>query len=304
MRDVLRGISPIQLSGPVDEVPETATVEIPYSIIEPQLSLGRIAVSPAQFQAALPEEYRALFKLEETEQPVVLPLQEVLQNLPNETLQLRGDQEEIILTETFETPFSTKAAEDAVRLKVSSGPIAKAVLVAEIADPAVVAGGADPGPVGLEQENAAKGKDVARPGSTPPATATRSAIQVAFDTDETLDAKTIVAHASKLPGVLACAVVFSDGLSLAGNLPAEYQTEALCALAPSLVKRINDQMVGASLGPLNGITLYCAKTPVSFFAHGNICLAALHSAGEIASDVRARLSSAARELARMYAQPA
>ena len=301
LRNVLRGISPFQLSGPVDQVPETATIEIPYAIIEPQLSLGRIAVSPTQFQAALPEEFRALFKPEESEQPVILPLQEVLQNLPNESLQLRGDQEEIVLTETFETPFSTKAAEDAARMKVSSGPIAKAV----------VAGGADPGPLGIGQENAAKD---GQPGSTPPATttppatatapATRTALQVAFETDEMLDAKTIVAHTSKLPGVLACAVVFSDGLSLAGNIPAEYETEALCALAPSIMKRINDQMVGATLGPLHGITLYCAKTPVSFFAHENICLAVLHSDGEIASDVRARLSCAARELARMYAQPA
>ena len=78
----------------------------------------------------------------------------------------------------------------------------------------------------------------------------------------------------------------------------------LCALAPSIMKRIDDQMIGANLGPLNGITLFCAKTPVSFFAHGNICLAALHSAGEIAAEVRARLSCAVRELARIYAQPA
>ena len=70
------------------------------------------------------------------------------------------------------------------------------------------------------------------------------------------------------------------------------------------MKRINDQMVGASLGPLTGITLYCAKTPVSLFAHGNICLAALHAGGEIAPEVRARLGCAVRELARMYAQPA
>ena len=52
------------------------------------------------------------------------------------------------------------------------------------------------------------------------------------------------------------------------------------------------------------MTLFCAKTPVSFFAHGNICLAALHAAGEIAAEIRARLSGAVRELARMYAQPA
>ncbi len=306
LRNVLRGIAPFQLSGPVDQVPETATVEIPYSIIEPQLSLGRIAVSPAQFQAALPEEFRALFKLEENELPVVLPLQEVLQNLPNESLQLRGDQEETVLTETFETPFSTKAAEDAARMKVSSGPIAKAPLHGiEVSADEAVAEIADPSPAPTKAKPAAEPPVPAPAKAAAPAEpAVRSALQAFFDTDETLDAKTIVAHASKLPGVLACAVVFSDGLSLAGNIPAEYQTEALCALAPSIMKRINDQMVGASLGPLQGITLFCAKTPVSFFAHGNICLAALHTAGEISSEVRSRLGEAAQELARMYAQPA
>ncbi len=307
LRNVLRGLSPFQLAGSVETVPETATVEIPFSIIEPQLSLGRIAVSPAQFQAALPEEFRALFKVEAEDQPVILPLQEVLQNLPNESLHLRGDQVETVLTETFETPFSTKAAEDAARMKVASGPIAKpaAPVVAGVADPG-------PAPIAVADPGPAPAQEIELdaisilPGSTTPATTTpaRNALQVAFDTDETLDAKSIVAHTSKLPGVGACAIVFSDGLSLAGNIPAEYQTEALCALAPSIVKRINDQMVGASLGPLNGITLYCAKTPVSFFAHGNICLAALHSAGEIAAEVRARLSCAVRELARMYADPA
>ena len=324
LRDVLRGLSPFQLSGPVDEVPETATIEIPFSIIEPQLSLGRIAVSPAQFQAALPEEYRSLFQIEETEAPVILPLQEVLQNLPNESLQLRGDQEEVEVAPGFETPFSTKAAEDAARLKVSNGPIARPVVQAAVspAEPAVATGDAVSGPIPTEEKITKE--NVALPGSTPPASTTarakkrapaavaqapqtplaRSELQVAFDTDETLDAKTIVAQTSRLPGVSACAIVFSDGLSLAGNIPAEYQAEALCALAPTIVKRINDQMVGASLGPLNGITLYCAKTPVSFFAHRNICLAVLHSTVEITTEVRARLVCAVRELAQMYAQPA
>jgi predicted regulator of Ras-like GTPase activity (Roadblock/LC7/MglB family) len=282
--NILRGISPFQLSGPVEGIAETAVIEIPFSVIEPQLSLGRIAISPAQFQAALPEEYRALVKIEEADLPIALPLQEVLQNLPNESLQLRGDQEEIEITDVFETPFSTKAAEDAARLQVSNGPIGKAVAGAE--------------------EDVSVARSARSAESRADEAVTRSALQVAFDTDEALDAKSIVTHASRLPGISACAVVFSDGLSLAGNIPAEYEADALCALAPSILKRIGDQMIGANLGPLNGMTLFCAKTPVSFFAHGNICLAALHSAGEIAAEVRARLESAVRELARMYAQPA
>ena len=132
----------------------------------------------------------------------------------------------------------------------------------------------------------------------------RTPLQILFDTDEPLDAKSIVTHASRLPGVSACAIVFSDGLCLAGNLPSEYEADALCALAPSIVKRIDDQMKGANLGTVESVTLFCAKTPVSFFAHRNICLAALHSAGEIAADIRARLSNVVRDLAQIYAQSA
>jgi len=287
---------PFQLSGPIDDVPETAAIEIPFSIIEPQLSLGRIVVSLAQFQTALPEEYRSLLKIEEIELPIVLPLDEVLRNLPDESLQLRGDQEEIEITEDFDTPFSTKAAEDAARMKVSTGPIAKPA-----AGGAAGVGNHDKGKLDF----VATPEDVTLQEAPIPSTApARTALQVAFDTDETLDAKSIVACASRLPGVSACAIVFSDGLSLAGNIPTEYEADALCALAPSIVKRIDDQIIGASLGQLNGITLYCAKTPVSFFAHGNICLAALHSADALAAEIRARLSCVVRELAQMYAQPA
>jgi predicted regulator of Ras-like GTPase activity (Roadblock/LC7/MglB family) len=296
VRSVLRGFLPFQLSGVIDDVPETAAIEIPFSIIEPQLSLGRIVVSPAQFQTALPEEYHSFLKIEEIELPIALPLEEVLRNLPHESLRLRGDQEEIEINEAFDTPFSKKAAEDGARMKVSTDPIAKP------------AAGVAAGISGREKGNldfAATPEDVTLQEAPIPSMApARTALQVAFDTDETLDGKSIVAYASRLPGVSACAIVFSDGLSLAGNIPTEYEADALCALAPSIVKRIDDQMVGASLGPLNGMTLYCAKTPVSFFAHGNICLAALHSADALAAEIRARLSCVVRELAQMYAPPA
>ena len=265
LRAVLRGIPPFQLDGPIDEVPAAAQIELPFSIVAPQLSLGRIAISPAQFQAAMPEEYRRFFKYDEGGMPIALPLPEVLQNLPNESLQLRADQVETVLAESFDTPFSQKAAEDAARLKVRADPIAK---------------------------------------TAPVPTAPRTALQAALETDDALDAKSVVAHASRLPGVRACAIVSADGLSLAGNIPADYEADALCAIAPSIVRRINEQMIGARFGSLEGVTLFCAKTPVSFFAHGNICLAALHSAGEIAVEIRARLGCIVQELAQMYGQPA
>ena len=360
--NILRNLAPFQLSGPIDAVPESAQIEIPFSIVQPQLSLGRVAISPAQFQAALPEEHRALFVVDAAGSPVSLSLQDVLQNLPSESLQLRGDQEEPEVTDAFETPFSQKASEDAARMKVSAGPIAKTTAGATVAAPQPVAAtpeAAAPKPAATTVKPAvaaveptpppapAPAEPVARVAATPPrevpiesakaapvelpretpelasapkaeaapapkpttapapsATGIRTSLQNLLDTDEPLDAKSVVGHVSRLPGVSSCAIVFSDGLSLAGNIPADYEADALCAMAPSILKRIGEQMVGAKFGALNSLTLFCGTTPISLFAHGNICLAAIHSGGEIAPEVRDRLGRTAQELARMYAQAA
>ena len=350
LRNILRDVAPFQLSGPIDSVPDTVQIEIPFSIVQSQLSLGRVAISPAQFLATLPEEYRALFKVDPAETPVPLSLEDVLKNLPSESLQLRGDQEEPEVAEAFETPFSQKASEDAARMKVSAGPISKATAattataltpVAATTQPAVQVGAAvaEPAPASAQTatkaavplpkrasvespkvspiEPAKKTSKSASPlkvrvaPATKPATDTRAAapstsagLQKVLQTDEPLDAKSVVFHVSRLPGVSACAIVFSDGLSLAGNIPEEYEADALCAMAPLILKRIDEQMLGAKLGALSGLTLYCAKMPVSLFAYGNICLAAIHSGGEIAAEVRDQLGRATQELARMYAPPA
>ena len=134
---------------------------------------------------------------------------------------------------------------------------------------------------------------------------TRTALQIEFDTDDVLDPKAVVARASKFQGVKACAIVFSDGLSLAGNLTAEYEADALCAMAPTIMKKIGEQMAGAKLGALNSVTVFCGEANVTFFARGNICLATLHAAGEeIGSEIRARLGRVAEGVARAYVQSA
>jgi predicted regulator of Ras-like GTPase activity (Roadblock/LC7/MglB family) len=259
---ILRAIAPTQLSGPREEVPETARIELPFSIVQPQLSSGKVSISPSQFQSALPQEWRGRLQMEDMETPIPLDLQAVLQNLPGDSLQIRSDQEAADVGSFFETPFSRKAAEDASRL---APPPVRPDVNAAIA-----------------------------PASTPPATK-RTELQIEFDTDEVLDARAVVARASTFPGVKACAVVFSDGLSLAGNLPAQYEADALCAMGPAIMKKIGEQMAGARLGTLNSVTVFCAGAAVTFFTHGNICLAALHAAEEpFASEVRLRLDRVAR----------
>jgi predicted regulator of Ras-like GTPase activity (Roadblock/LC7/MglB family) len=330
LRSILRGIAPCQLSGPTDSVPEDEVIELPFAIVQPQLSSGKISISPAQFQAALPEKCRDAFTIEDQVTPISLPLQEVLQNLPGETLKIRDDQEAIDVHPDFETPFSLKAAEDAARLKSpdaettptdSPAPIAPVKLAAQkssepksaevipspsvppapavpTAPPAastpVVPTATAPTPVRL----AAPPPAVVRP----PAKPERDPLQTVFDTDETMDAKNVIAHASRLPGVRACALFFSDGLSLAGNMPSEFKIDPLCAIAPALVRKCLEQMASTNLGTFAGLTLSCTKSAITFFAHGDICLAALHWAGrEIEIATRTQLSSVTAELARTYA---
>jgi hypothetical protein len=50
------------------------------------------------------------------------------------------------------------------------------------------------------------------------------------------------------------------------------------------------------------MTLHCLKGAVTFFMHENLCLAALH-AGDLAAEVREKLSRVVHELSRKYSHP-
>jgi predicted regulator of Ras-like GTPase activity (Roadblock/LC7/MglB family) len=321
LHKILSGIPPFQLSGPpLDQVPDQLRIEFPFSIIAPQLSLGRIEITPAQLQAALPAEWREKFTIEDPETPIPLPLQEVLQNLPNDTLQIRADQEQVEVTPAFETPFSQKAAEDAARLASAGAATAATPTESSPEDRIAESEPKQSSPEGrtevepptpaasalaanAEPETTDAPLKPSSPGQTPSPGAA-APLRVKFDSN-TLDAKAVVAQASKLDGVQACAIVFSDGLSLAGNIPPEYEVDGICAIAPAIVKRLDAQMASAKLGHLSGITLFCSKAAVTFFTHGNICLAALHSGGsELTGESRTKLGHLAEELSRTYAVPA
>ena len=323
LKPILQSLPPFQLTGDINAVPKDARVTLPFALIEPQLASGRIALQPKDFAEALPEEFRSLFNADESAATVSLPLQEVLKNLPSTTLRMRDDQVEQEKGDNFATPFSAKAEEDAKRFNITGTPVAKPIAAPEpepvataavqpvavptqapIAMPTIAA----PKPAVNSPLNIVP--DVAEPEVEPAPESTsaeapgRTALQTAFDTDEELDAKAVVAHVGKMAGVKACAIMFGDGLSLAGNLPEKYQADGLCAMAPSLLQRIDGHMVETKLGALRSLTLSCSKAAVTFFMHGNLCLAALHSKEALASDVRERLARAVHELSKKYSNPA
>jgi hypothetical protein len=272
---ILEEVPAFQLNGSPAAVPEEVRVEFPLSLIEPQLASGRVVISPKVLQRAMPEIYRELLKIDPVETPVSLPLQEILKSLPANFLRMRDDQEEIVLKETIETPFSIKADEDAKRfqsfaeraVKISEESLEKSPVEKKIE-------------LQLEELPAASSAN-----------------------EEKLDAKSVVVRANGLPGVAACAITFADGLSLAGSLPPELGAEGLCAVAPSVLQKIDNHMVGAKLGALKAVTLHAGKSPVTFLMHGNICLAALHAGDELPSESRTQLGAMVEELSRTYSQP-
>ena len=290
LKPILQGLAPFQLSGDVTSVPADAKVDLPFSLIESQLASGRISVKPEVFAASLPPAYRNLVKTGE-EGDVVLPLDEVLKNLPTTCLRMRDDQEEQDLGATIATPFSAKAEEDAKRFKTAGTAVPKPIVTPM---PAPV-----PAPVAAVEEPPAA-PAVPAPAITALDSPPRNPLQVALETDEKLDAKGVVALVNKLAGVKACALMFGDGLSLAGSLPAEFETDGLCAMAPSLMQRIENHMVETKLGALRGMTLSCVKGAITFFMHENLCLAALHSGGDLTPEVREKLSRIVHELSRKY----
>jgi predicted regulator of Ras-like GTPase activity (Roadblock/LC7/MglB family) len=259
-------------------------IELPFSLIEPQLASGRISLTPADFMSALPAEYRGLFKVGEAAGDIPLPLHDVLKNLPATSLRMRDDQVEQDAGANFATPFSAKAEEDAKRFNVAGPAVAKPT-VTPVAEP-------------LPEMPA-----VAAPARMPFDLHPRTPLQVALGTDEKLDAKGVVAQVNNLPGIKACALLFGDGLSLAGSLPAEYETDGLCAMAPSLMQRIENHVVETKLGALRGMTLACAKGAITFFMHENLCLAALHLSDELGAEVREKLARVVHELSRKYSHP-
>ncbi|HEX8899448.1 MAG TPA: roadblock/LC7 domain-containing protein, partial [Chthoniobacterales bacterium] len=257
---VLKSLPPIQLTGDPSCVPPDVRLELPFALIEPQLASGRVSVTAKVFEVSVPVSFRGLFQAGPGAVDVALPLQEVLKNLPAASLRMRDDQEEQDAGQNFATPFSAKADEDAKRFNVPATPVAKPVVPAPVADVAEA-------PKAEVAEESKDGVADTAPAPEEPSAdrPLRTPLQVALDTDEKLDAKGVVGLVNKIPGVKACAIMFGDGLSLAGSLPAELETEGICAMAPSLLQRVENHLVDTKLGLLRGMTLSCVKGAITFF---------------------------------------
>ena len=267
LKAVLQNLPAFQLTGDVATVANDERFSLPLRLVEPQLATGRVSIAADVFEKALPEKHRGLFQIDGAKTPVALPLEEVLKNLPATVLKLRDDQETSAIDKDFETPFFLKAKEDALRFAPKGEPEKEPSVTQKVEPAAAVSSEPAPKPV-----------------------------------VEKVDPKEIIAQANGLRGVKACAITFSDGLSLAGELPDGMQADGLCAMAPSMLERITQHVNETRLGELLAMTLYAKNSAVSFFARGNVCLTALHEKA-LEPEIRARLAELIEKLSKTYAQP-
>jgi predicted regulator of Ras-like GTPase activity (Roadblock/LC7/MglB family) len=221
---ILEGVPAFQLNGSPSVVPENIRVQVPFSLIQPQLASGRVVVSPTVLQRAMPEMYRNLLNIDPGESAISLPLEEILKNLPVSALQRRSDQEETTVTEKFETMFSIKAEEDAKRLNASTedrgGPSNKSVEQPEIQEPTAKNGDEHPGATSV----------VARFDATPgikqtaveTAVAEPTRLAIATKPDEQARRSQPVPEGRQVSAELAIQPKIQTKIELAGeNLPAQ-----------------------------------------------------------------------------------
>jgi predicted regulator of Ras-like GTPase activity (Roadblock/LC7/MglB family) len=125
-------------------------------------------------------------------------------------------------------------------------------------------------------------------------------LQALFMTEDELDAKTVVKLVSQLPGIDGCAVMFGDGLRLAGNFPESARAEGFSAMSPPFYKRTMNFASELKLGELQAFTIYTNTGLLSFFMHADICMSVRHAGRGFLPGVREKLETVTRELAQMY----
>jgi predicted regulator of Ras-like GTPase activity (Roadblock/LC7/MglB family) len=343
----LRNLPAFQLAGELPEIGDDNFIELPYSVIEPQLASGRVAIEPKLFHGAIPEKFRQLFVVDTAGTPVLVPLQEVLQHLPSAALKMREDQEHDEAIDQFETPFSFHAKEDQKRfgkgnlesgtptegdkptattaaepMPVTAAPEIPKEKVSETAQAESTTAVPPVSDVNPTPEHAA---DVAKPSASvevekqpveakaeekktadqppPAAPATVAPEKTVAEAAAKSNAKEFVLRVSCLPGVSGCSIGFADGLMMAGNLPPNLGADGLCAMAPSVLQKVEKHMPGTDLGTFTSMTLHCTKSPLSFFMQGNVCLTVLHTDQNLEPVTQEQLVEMTRELAQTFAQP-
>lgn len=106
----------------------------------------------------------------------------------------------------------------------------------------------------------------------------------------------IVKEINGLPGVAGSVIAMSDGLLVAGSLPAPIKSETMAAFLPQLFGRLASYSNEIQLGQIQSLTMQAGPAHFAIFKTGAAYLAVLGKAGEPLPDTQ--LQRIATELAR------
>lgn len=127
-----------------------------------------------------------------------------------------------------------------------------------------------------------------------------AALQEIFMTDEPMDARNVIAHILKLPGISGALLGTADGLKLAGSLSSAMNSDALCAITPSIMARLDKFAEETKLTNMGSFTLSTSSNLLSIFHQTGISLFIEHEKKEFAPGIRSRLVTVASHLAKIY----
>jgi len=293
------GLNSIFLNFPHDlatpeirEVSQTEPwIEVPLSLIQPQLASGRIIVTTAKLRELLPTDLKERLNGIDPAVEIPIPLQEIFKHLPSEAIQRRQDQEIEQVPVTIATPFTLQAREDAARFGsaptkpselLSEPPLVEAPLASEAPEPQPQA------PETLAEQNLLN-----------PLSSER--LQAIFMTDKTLDLHGAIEQIGKLPGLRGCLLSHQNGRKLTGQLGDPEQESVVSNLLPALFQQISDRISETKFGSLETVTFYCDRQQLSTFMQGQLCLTVLHENRPFKPGVREKIQTVIGEIIQLNA---
>ncbi len=241
--------------------------------IESQLSSGRVVIPLPEFLQAIPEDIRDAFGAVNPGTTIPIPLEEIFQELPMESIKTRADQIIEPAPEIIPTPFSEHAREDAARFAAT-------------------------GERQAEETLATKG-DV----NQHPPKPDYEALRILLMTDDELDIPKVIALAGKLPGIDRSLLTTLTGQKIAGDLGESRYAKAATFLLPQLFTTATLSLREISFRPLETLSLNFGDEQLSSFVQEHLCLTVLHPPRPLRPGVRETMVKVLAELVRLVPDP-
>lgn len=274
LMSIVNGL-PDELKACVATIPDKSVeFKVPLSIIQEGLPKGAVKVTFAELKQGAPAGTFTGATDHDTKF-VSLPLKEIFPKLKPDQLKVR-QQKTVEVPDDIAPVFGQPAR----------APARPAPTPAPAAAPAAPAAAPAPAPKPAAPAPASAPAPAPKPAAPAPAPAQPAAPMPPGE---------IVKQAASLPGVAGALLSMLDGLSVARQLPAGLNGDALAAFIPDIFNRVSNYSKELNLGGVSSITVQLGQQTLHVCKAGRLFLTTLSQAGQpLPVD---RLSSLANQLA-------